>query len=152
MIIIEDTREQDSLCFSHPDIEMVALAKLEYGDYSCHHNGQSCPIFFERKGLGDLFQTLTTNYPRFKNEINRCVADRNKLVIIVEKPLSYILKGYKYSMVKGASIIKTLFTLMVRYHIPFVCCSSRDEMATYISEFYHAWAKHLDTTTSTEQK
>lgn len=122
---------------------MVVRSKLDFGDYSAHCDGHVCPIYFERKSIGDLFGTLTTGYKRFKQEVNRSIKDGSKLVIIIEVSLSDILKGYEHSTVKGESIAKTLFTLMVRHHIPFVCCTSRREMANYISEFYYAYFRNI---------
>ena len=121
---------------------MVVRDKLEYGDYSCHCDGQVCSVFFERKSLSDLFGTLGKGYNRFKREVNRSIEDGNLLVIIIESTLTDIIKGYKHSSMKGEGIMRTLFTLMTRHHIPFICCSSRKEMTTYISEFYRSWFKN----------
>ena len=142
LIIIEDTDEKKPLKFTKPYIDMVMRHKLNYGDYSCHYDGQVCPIFFERKSISDLFGTLGKGYHRFKKEINRAIDDGNRLVIIVEVSLTDIIKGYKHSSIKGEGIMRTLFTLMTRHHIPFVCCTSRREMALYISEFYYSWIKN----------
>ena len=141
MIIIEDTREQLPLKF--PKSQIVMSDKLNYGDYSSHmEDGIICPVYFERKGIGDLFGTLGKGHKRFKEEINRCTLDGNKLVIIIEATLTEIYNGYKYSKMSGKSIAKILFTLMTKHHIPFVCCTSRREMAKYIYEFYTSWEKN----------
>jgi len=142
LIIITDSREQKPLHFNNKNIDMVTWAKLDYGDYSAHCDGQVCPVYFDRKSIGDLFGTLGKGYSRFKKEINRSVEDEANLVIIIEKPLTDIIKGHKHSSMKGIGIARTLFTLMVRHHVPFVCCSSRREMATYISEFYYSYFKN----------
>ena len=144
MVIIEDSRESAPLNFTKPYIDMVIREKLDFGDYSCHFDGQVCPIYFERKSLSDLFGTLTSGYKRFKDEINRSIESKSRLVIIIEVSLTDILKGHKHSSVKGESIAKTLFTLMVRHHIPFICCTSRREMALYISEFYHSYWRNYE--------
>jgi len=146
MILIEDSREQTPLKFNKSYIDYVMSAKLDYGDYSAIINDSPCPVYFERKSIGDLFGTLSRKKGKtgesradiFKKEIGRCVADGNKLVLIIECSLTDILKGYSHSDIKGLSIVRTLFTFMLRYHVPFVCCSSRREMANYISEFYYA--------------
>lgn len=146
MILIEDSREGLPLTFNKPYIEYVMVDKLDYGDYSAIINGKQSSIFFERKSIGDLFGTLSrkkkktgqNNADRFKEEINRCTKDGNKLVIIIECTLSDINKGYKHSDINGMAIIRTLFTFMIKYHVPFVCCYSREEMVDYISEFYYS--------------
>ena len=146
MILIEDSREQEPLSFNKSYIEYVMSSKLDYGDYAAIINDKPCPVYFERKSIGDLFGTLSRKKGKtgesradiFKKEISRCAADGNRLVLIIECTFTDILKGYEYSDIKGESIARTLFTFMIRYHVPFVCCSSRREMANYISEFYYA--------------
>lgn len=143
MNIYIDTREQAPLVFNKPYIDNVVIAKLPYGDYAAKDGDNTCNIYFERKSISDLFSTLTGGYKRFKKEINRCIEDKNLLVIIIETTLSEILSGYKHSSVRGESIVRTLFTLMIKHRIPFICCSSRKEMSEYISEFYYSWQKNI---------
>ena len=143
MDIYIDTREQSPLKFSKPYIEKIIEAKLPYGDYASRSGDQTCPVYFERKSLSDLFSTLGGNYKRFKKEINRCIDDGNILVIIIENTITDILPGYEHSTISGEAILRTLFTLMVKHKVPFVCCSSRQEMSIYISEFYYSWEKLL---------
>lgn len=140
MWIITDTREKDKhssvLKFTHPWFTRWRIA-LEYGDYACmFKDGYAPPLIFERKALGDLFQTTGRGYKRFKKEIMKAQADGILLIIIVEGTLSDVRKGYKYSTRGGEEVVKQLFTLMVRHHIPFVCCSSRVEMAYYITNMF----------------
>lgn len=146
MIIIQDSREQEALRFeNYPTkvvIDQLVVQKLDYGDYSCHSNGIVCPVFFERKGLGDLFGTLGKGYSRFKKEVSRCNLDGNKLVIIIEGTLKDVLNGYKHSKMSGIGIIRTMCTLQWKYGVNFVCCSSREEMALYIIEQFSAWERN----------
>ena len=141
MIIIEDSREQSNLEFNSPLVEYVMKSKLEYGDYAAIINGEMAPIVFERKSLPDLYGTLGKGMVRFKKEINRSIEDDRKLVIIVEKPLKTVVKGYRRSKMRGISVVRTLFTLMLKHHIPFVLCSNREEMELYITECFNSWGK-----------
>lgn len=142
MIIITDTREASPLDFTADYIEMVVRDKLDFGDYSSHYNGDECPVFFERKSHGDLFSTLGGGHDRFREEINRSVQSGKRLVVMVEVSLTKVLGGYSHSKMSGCAVARTLFTLMIKHGVPFVCCTSRDEMANYIGEFYYSWWKN----------
>ena len=144
MIIIEDTREQKALDFdTSGSVELVARHKLDYGDYSAHSQGKVCRVFFDRKGLGDLFGTLSKGNERFKREIKRCVDDGNRLIIIVEAPLSKVLKGFSRSKIPGLTIVKTLFTLTVKYNVQCVFSKDRADMQHYIENYFSAWERNL---------
>lgn len=144
LTIFIDTREQQPLEFSAPYIKETVRCKLEYGDYSCRAFDRTCPVFFERKGLSDLFGTLGKGSARFREEIRRCFDDGYKLVIIIERPLGAIKTGARHSTIPGSSIIRTLFTLSLKYNIDFVCCNSRAEMELYIREFYYSYFKNIE--------
>jgi ERCC4-type nuclease len=145
MRIIIDTREQQKLIFNHEVISGVIVEKLEVGDYCCYFpNGEKSTVIFERKSVGDLFGSLTKDYPRIKEEIERAKANGITLNIIIEGNLSKVFKGYKFSQVKGISIIKTLFSLWARYNILPIFTKDREEMAEYIIHFYWAeWRKKI---------
>ena len=139
MKIVIDTREQLPLEFNHPFITEVECAKLEVGDYSCVFNdGYSPPFRFERKGISDLFGTLSKGYERFKKEINRSIEEKVILIIIIEGSLSKVLQGYDRSKRSGDEIVQQLFTLMLRHRVPHIFCRDRIEMQRFITEFYLA--------------
>jgi ERCC4-type nuclease len=155
LIIIEDSRESKPLSFKHKEIDMVVRAKLDYGDYSSHKDGEVCPVYFERKSIGDLFGTLsgckpkdedgniiqdaTTGIERFKAELKRCSEDGSQMFLIIEGTMKDVVAGYKYSRMKGLTILRILFTMFIKYKLMPVFCSSRREMALYISEFYYSY-------------
>jgi len=141
MIIIEDSRETSPLLFTSDKIEYVMKSKLNFGDYACVIDNKWCPIVFERKSLADLFGTLGKGHSRFRKEINRSIEQGSQLVIIVEKPLKTIVKGHPRSQMKGIAVVRTLFTLMLKHHIPFVLCTSKEEMALWITECFYGWSK-----------
>jgi ERCC4-type nuclease len=144
LTILIDTREQQPLDFCAPYIKETLVEKLHYGDYSCRLKDEVCPVFFERKSLSDLFGTLGAGRERFKNECDRCIKNNHKLIIIVEKPLKAIHKGARFSCIAGLTIIRTLFTLAIKYNIDFVCCNNRAESSLYIAEFYYSYFKNLE--------
>lgn len=141
--IFVDTREKKPLDFKQPYINSISTTKLPYGDYACKHNNEKFPFIFERKSIADLFGTLGGSYDRFKKEMNRATSDGVTLVIIVEKPLSKVIDGYERSKIQGIAVARTLFTLTLKYKIPFICCSNRDEMSTWIAESFYSYYKIL---------
>jgi len=142
MKIIIDTREQKYLEFSHPYITEVVRQKLIVGDYCAEYkDGTRCPFIFERKGLEDLFGTLGKGYKRFKKEIIKAKEKKFILIIIIEGTLSKILQGIDKCQRSGDEICQQLFTLFIKYHLPFVCCKDRNEMTRWIIEFYLAYGR-----------
>lgn len=151
-IILRDTREQKPLEFSHPDILFTKKHKLDVGDYCiCFSDGSIPAVIFERKSIGDLFGTLTGDYDRFKLEVMRAKESGITLFLIVEGSLSKVLKGFKHIdprspreriHISGLRIVRTLFSLYVRYGVIPVFCKDREEMQNYIVEYYLAlWRK-----------
>jgi len=137
MIIIQDTREQRPLKFDHEYVTAVRKVKLDAGDYGCEFKyGFVPPVFFERKSIPDLFGTLGKGYKRFKNEIVLAEELGLKLVIIIEGSLTKVLEGTKYSKMDGRTVVRKLYTLWLKYDIPFVCCTNRKECSFYICEYY----------------
>jgi len=151
-VILCDTREQKRLEFAHPDIAFTKKHKLEVGDYCIRFMDGSVPaVIFERKGIGDLFGTLTGDYDRFKAEIIRAKDSGITLILVIEGSFSKVMKGYKYFNPRnpdtkvhmdGLRIIRILFSLYVRYGVIPVFCKDREEMQNYIVEYYLAiWRK-----------
>lgn len=151
-IILCDTREQKRLEFAHPEIGFTRMHKLDVGDYCIRFtDGHIPPVVFERKSIGDLFGTLTGGYDRFKSEIIRSQEFRITLILIIEGSFTKILKGYKHFnprnpskkvCVDGLRVVRTLFSLFVRYGVIPVFCRDREEMQNYIVEYYLAiWRK-----------
>ena len=139
MILIQDTREQLALDFSGIEgIEKVEEMALSYGDYNAICHGRPVPIFFERKGLQDLFGTMTSGYDRFKKEMARAKEANVKLILIVEGSYTDVWNGIEYSQFSGDSMIKKLHMLQVRYDLETVYCESRRVMARYIAGLFSA--------------
>lgn len=141
--IFIDTREQKPLTFTAEYIKSITVTKLPYGDYGAKLNGVKIPVVFERKSLSDLCGTLGKGYARFKRELNLAIKDEVLIVIIIEVDLLKVLAGHKRSKMSGIGMVRTLFTLLIRYKIPFVTCKNREEMSLYISEFFYSYAKNI---------
>ena len=143
MQILVDSREQSPLKFKSDTITDVITTKLNVGDYGCKFkDGFSPPVFFERKALGDLFSTLTSGYKRFKKEILRAGETNTQLILIIEGTLSKVLNGTKYCRVEGKTIVKTIFTLWVKYNLIPVFCKDRTEMSRFITEYYEGLGRN----------
>lgn len=120
-------------------IDKIEHVALPYGDYSAIINGRQVPIYWERKSLGDLWNTMCSdNYDRFKREMKRASDYGHKLILITEGTYSDIESGYSYSDFSGASMLKKLAMLEVKYDLQWVACESREVMAKKIADVFLA--------------
>lgn len=120
-------------------MDAVKSATLTYGDYSTVFTDGTIPtVYFERKSLGDLWGTMTTGYKRFKAEVNRARIAGDDIILIIECSLTEVQQGFDRSKFSGDSMVQKLYTLMVRYNLRVVFCTSRAEMSRYIVEYYSA--------------
>lgn len=150
MRILIDNREQCPLDFKIVgNVTQVIGTRLDVGDYACmmepnslNSVGHIPPIFFERKTIEDLFGTLTSGMERFKREIERSIVSKCKLYLIVEGTLSDVLAGSRFSQVNPDSIIKTVFTLKLKYDIHPIFCQDREEMKRYILETFESFGRN----------
>ncbi len=143
MIILQDTREQEPLEFSHPYIEQVKRMALPCGDYAVQYKDGYIPsVIFERKSIGDLFSTMTHGYTRFKREIEKAKEFDITLILAIEGTFSKVASGYDHSEYSGDSMIRKLMTMFVKYNLYPVFCRDRVEMASYITEYYIAIGKY----------
>lgn len=139
MIITQDSREQLPLDFSGIEgVEKVEELALPYGDYTAICHGKPVPIVFERKGLSDLFGTMTSGYERYKREMARAKADNIKLILIVEGSYTDVWEGIKHSQFTGEAMMKKLATLYIKYDHEYILCESRRVMARRIIDTFAA--------------
>jgi ERCC4-type nuclease len=145
--LLIDTREQRPLKFFHPEIKPKSCT-LKYGDYRMvFSDGTISRTVFERKSLSDAYGSLTQGHDRFRREIIRAKTDKVTLIIIIERSLSDVFSGIKYSKVQGISIIKALFSLWPRYGVMRVFVNNRKEATAYIEQHYMAeWRKMQEET------
>lgn len=125
---------------------------LKFGDYGACIDGVVVPVAFERKGLGDLYGTMTSGYERFKKEMGRAKEAGAKLVLLVEGTRAKVGNGYKHSRYPGSAMLKKLAMLRVRYDLEYHFCSSREEMAGLISDFFLAIERNYATEKKLETK
>ena len=119
------------------------MSKLEVGDYGAIYKDSTvAPIYFERKGINDLFNTMTNNYDRFKEEMARAKEMGVKLVLAIEGTPATVLAGTPYSKFSGESMMRKLMTLWLRYDLMPMFCGTRAEMARVIFEFYEAFGRN----------
>ena len=113
------------------------------GDYCVRFKDAHQPlIFFERKSIPDLFGTMGKGYKRFRREIQRCQEKKAELIVIIEGTVTDILRGTKYSQVDGLRILRTILSVWDKYKVVSVFCRDRSEMATFITEYYCAYARN----------
>lgn len=146
MVIIADTREQRVLDFQGIEgVEKVEMGTLSFGDYTAIVNDKPCPIVWERKGLSDLFGTMTSGYLRFKKEMERAKESQMKLILIIEGSYTDVWQGIPHSQFDGDSMLKKLATLYVKYDLEYIFCESRRVMARRIVDTYSAIERAYET-------
>ena len=138
LVLKVDSREQKPLEFRDGVFDEIVTEGLPVGDYWAELNGKELPICFERKGLGDLFGTMTSGYERFKHEMKRAEEAGLKLVLLIEGSMREVAGGYEHSQYSGDSMLKKLAMLYVRYDLECHFFNDRREMARYIEEVFSA--------------
>ena len=151
MIIIIDSREQKPLKFKKNSVvkevikQPIPIGKTRFSlDYGCKFKDGHIPaVFFERKEMTDLFGTLKTKdgYNRFRRKMKAAQEAGITIMLIVEGSLCDVLKGTKYSKVKGLEVVRSMFTIWFKYGVVPVFTSDRVDMVQYIVEFYHSMEK-----------
>lgn len=137
--MVQDSREQLELDFSGLEgVEKVEKVCLAYGDYTAIVHGNPVPLVFERKGLADLFSTMTSGYARYKREMERAKADNVKLILIIEGSYSDVYQGFERSQFSGPSMMKKLAMMFVRHEQEYIFCESRRVMARRIADTFYA--------------
>lgn len=99
------------------------------------------PIAFERKELFEIFGTLSQGYKRFHKEILRAKNKQIQVIILVNGTLAQLLQGSPFSKRTPDSIIKQIFTLMIKYNIWTAFMASREEMSEFIYQYGLAYAR-----------
>lgn len=124
-------------------ISEVTVTHLPIADYwASWEDGTEMPVIFERKTVADLFGTLTNGMERFKREIAKANENNIKLILIVEGSICDVLAGADYSSTAGKSILKTMFTLWLKYDVVPVFCNNRSEMKRFILETFESCGKN----------
>ena len=136
--IVVDTREQLPLWKGNK----IERKKLDVGDYSI--SGHETRIAIERKSLPDLFGTLGKGHKRFKAELARAL-DYDYFAIVIDGSYSSAynkdFSGAFHSKMRGYVITSILFTLHMKYKIPFFFSNGRTESKRIIKELFNAYYK-----------
>lgn len=145
MKIYTDKQEKRPLEFEvSGSVSECKIVSLPFADYWCEYEtGETMPICFERKALGDLFGTLSGGMERFKRELDRAKEAKFKLIIAIEGTLSEVLVGAPHSSVKGEQIVKTLNTLWVKYDVPHIYFPNRSEMKYQMIALWEAIGRNF---------
>lgn len=137
--IVVDSREKNPL-WTNPN--KVIVKGLSTGDYSIE--GLEDEIAIERKDASDLFGTLTSGHKRFKKELERAEKLQYFGVVIEGNYTSILNKDFDGSWnikVKGFVVTSILFTIHVKYKVPFFFCNDRHESKRVIRELFNAYFK-----------
>jgi len=152
LTLVQDSREQLPLDFSKY-FDNIRVEALSFGDYMMEvkygpeeHDRYVAPISVDRKGLGDLYGTLTRteNHDRFLRELERAKDESCHMVLAIETNLSTTLQGYEHSTVAGNTMMKILATMRVRYDLEVLFFSGRGEMTRWIAEVFQAFHRNWE--------
>ena len=142
-----DTREKVPLEFKRFDVEIVREA-LKLGDYGAATltNGEQLamiPVFFQRKGLPDLFGTLTNEkrHSLLRDQCLMAIEVRAKLILAIEGTDEDVLNGFAYSDVPGTTVMKAITTMWFRYDLIPMLCASRDVMEWRMMNIWKTWER-----------
>lgn len=141
--VIIDTREKDALSFSRFDrwFERIEYRALPLGDYSVAGLEDSCIV--ERKSLGDLVHSFTTDRQVFIARLRRMSQAADRLLVITS-PLSEVKSRYAHSPVDPNRITQSLIATLVGLQIPFLCVDTHqlgaEITASYLYQVHlHHW-------------
>lgn len=142
-VAIIDTREQNPLSFRRfrgwfADIEERALP---LGDYSVGGMEDSCVV--ERKDLGDLICSFTSNRAVFISRLRR-MSERAHSLLVVTASLSEIKSEYPYRAASPNRITQSLIAVLAGLRVPFICTETHELgeeiVASYLYQtFLYDW-------------
>lgn len=149
LVLITDSREQDKLVF--PKTEGIAHREsgLTVGDYGALVHGEALKVVVERKSIPDIFSSFSSGYEAEKNKILKAKALGIKYIIAIEGTVLRVLRGHTYWNGKedithpksGIAQLRQLLTISIKYQTEIWYCSTREEMALRIQEYFLRWAK-----------
>jgi hypothetical protein len=152
LIILEDTREKKPWSFSFYGAEQKRT-KVETGDYTIQ--GYEDQISIDRKrNVGEIYQNLFKEYPRFKREMERmegmeayvvCEFPYSDVLTFPDRmPLVWCAKAKKRVPMKlhfsSKNIIERIDLIKSRHGVEFIYCDTRREAESaafdILREFY----------------
>ena len=115
-----DTREQKPFLFR--GVKTV-VGKLDTGDYSIP--GYENRVCIERKSLDDFVQSVTTQWPRFRNELTRMKEFEFKHIVAEFSPEDIIQKKYYAHTIDPSRIFGQIMDIHVNFGITICFTGSR---------------------------
>ncbi|MBZ5642394.1 MAG: hypothetical protein LAO19_06520 [Acidobacteriia bacterium] len=124
-VIVVDTREQNPFSFTRFNGWFSGVEKraLEIGDYSVAGLEDSCVV--ERKDLGDLVRSFTSERPVFVERLRRMSAFPDRL-LVVTAALSQVKSRYEHSPANPNQITQSLIAALAGLRVPFLCVETHE--------------------------
>jgi len=144
-----DSREGLPLKFPKVIGVEYVVEKVVCGDYTAWHDGVPDNTVCERKSIADLFSSFTSNYDAERKKIKLAKKLNLNYIIAIEATASQILQGHQYyakgglrqHKKSGMAMLRQLMTIQRKYGIAVWFCSSREDMAMRIQEYFLAWER-----------
>jgi ERCC4-type nuclease len=135
-VVVVDTREKSPFAFGRfrgwfAGIEHRALA---LGDYTVKGMEQLCVV--ERKDLGDLVNSLSTERKVFVNRLRRMQEVPHRL-LVVTSPLSQVKSRYAYSGVNPNQVTQSLIAILAGLRVPFLCTETHELGAEIVASYLY---------------
>lgn len=128
--VIIDTREQRPFRFDAVPGTVVrtVTAGLPSGDYSL--DGYESAVAVERKGIGDLFNTVGQGRQRFVRELARLAGYRFAAVVVEAEWSAVIDDPPRHTALKPRTVYRSVLAWQQRYPVVWWFCPGR-EFAEY---------------------
>ena len=118
--ILQDHREKTPFQFGQFE-GRVSVVHMKTGDYTIR--GFESVFAIERKALPDLVGCVAQSRARFQRELSRLARFRYAAVVI-EANYEDVMNGNWYSKVSPQSVIGSIASWQIRYHVPFLFAGS----------------------------
>ncbi len=142
-VLLVDTREQDPLDFARFRgwFEGIEKRPLQLGDYSLAGLEEFCVV--ERKSLGDLVQSLSTNRAVFVERL-RAMSEVPHRLLLITASLSQVKSPYAHSGVDPNRIVQSLIACLAGLRVPFLCADTHElgeeVVASYLCQVHlYCW-------------
>ena len=146
--LLIDKREQIPLVFNNTEKIEIVSKSSSFGYYCLDIDGKIvCSV--ERKAIGDLVGSLTTNHKNFKEEIARAKESGILFFVVVEDSYHNFInkkfKGSYHSSTPGYVLAKIMHTMYIRGVI-FHFFNNREEMRDFIRNTFTAFINEHERT------
>ena len=139
MKFIIDSREQQPYTEYFEKLSYKYEVKaLPIGDYSIEGHPE---FAIERKTLDDFITSITRERDRFERELVK-TKELAYFAVVIECSIYDIQNRHYHSKIHPHTILANLFSLMVKYKIPFLFVESRTGGALAVIEMSKAYLKY----------